>query len=765
MITEKRLLKISGKYTLIWLAGILFFWFVIYDYGICHAQTQTGYRIPARIDIGGGRMTGDMWMQAGTSGVRLIIGTQAVTQVGTTGVINGINATSLPRVDFTTGGGSTSVNFTGFNAVYIAGSQVGTSGALSGKLDAVGGVGTGNTFNNPTLAGVGTITVTFNANGLDITPAEYATVNNASSELQAQINNKQPTLVNNSPGTVTNVLGYTPPANVLGSITTALGYTPPANVLGSITSALGFTPPANTSGSITTALGYTPTNLGNTIELGTETTGNTNNITEGSTNKYYTDARVNAAVGSLSVNTLSDTNITMSNENNFVKIVGGQLVAGSSSVTVAFSEVTGSATASQLPLISSMSGSATAAQLPSSLANMTFTGNTNFPSGIWNSSENVGIGTTTPATKLHVFSTVGAYSAFARFQAGGNNRAIDFTVAGDGNTVTFQARNTITGGGDNMIISESGGQVSICPVNGNVGIGTTTASAQLHTTSSVRFATLGAGAVQSDASGNLSVSSDERLKNIQGTFTPSIAVIRGITPILYKYNKESGLEMENTYAGFSAQNVMQYIPEAIGKDSAGYYTFNDRPVLAALVNCVKELQKEIEELQVVNNIVLKGYNAVPITDKTKIIKTKEIKLEKTEIVLGEETHEYIEQGFEDEYREIAPANAWKNIAEYEERKFLDNENVIFEWELQGTSTIQVQKTIYNYRTENFQIGTKTVLKQGIEFNKQDGKFYQKTQTPKMVYKMKSGYEVRDGKIYREETLEEAKARRITNGID
>ena len=124
-----------------------------------------------------------------------------------------------------------------------------------------------------------------------------------------------------------------------------------ANTQGSITTGLGYTPPANTQGSITTALGYTPTNLGNTIELGTETTGNTDNVSEGSTNKYYTDARVNAAVGSLSVNVHSDSNINMNNEGDFVKIVGGQLVAGSSSVTVAFSEVTGSATSAQLPII------------------------------------------------------------------------------------------------------------------------------------------------------------------------------------------------------------------------------------------------------------------------------------------------------------------------------------------------------------------------------------------------------------------------------
>ena len=325
MITEKKLLKLSGKYTLIWLAISLFFWFVIFGLGICHAQTQTGYRIPPRQDIGGGRMTGDMWCQYGTNGVRFIIGTQAVTQVGTTGVLNGTNTNGAPSLDFTYGGGSISANFNGFNAVYVAGSQVGTSGAMLGKLDAVGGIGTTNTFNSPTLAGVGTITASFGANGLVITEAEYASVNNATGELQSQIDGKQASLVNNSPGTITNVLGYTPLANTQGSITTTLGYTPPAN----------------TQGSITTALGYTPTNLGNTIELGTETTGNTDNVSEGSTNKYYTDARVNAAVGSLSVNALSDVIVSSPANGQFITYNGSEWINGTSSASVGFGAVTG----------------------------------------------------------------------------------------------------------------------------------------------------------------------------------------------------------------------------------------------------------------------------------------------------------------------------------------------------------------------------------------------------------------------------------------
>ena len=107
----------------------------------------------------------------------------------------------------------------------------------------------------------------------------------------------------------------------------------------------------------------------------------------------------------------------------------------------------------------------------------------------------------------------------------------------------------------------------------------------------------GSGAATFDASGNITSVSDERLKDIQGAFTDSLAAISGINPILYKYNESSGLETGNVYAGFSAQNVKQFIPKAVGVDKSGYYSLNDMPILAAMVNAIKELKSEIDELK------------------------------------------------------------------------------------------------------------------------------------------------------------------------
>jgi len=147
-------------------------------------------------------------------------------------------------------------------------------------------------------------------------------------------------------------------------------------------------------------------------------------------------------------------------------------------------------------------------------------------------------------------------------------------------------------------------------IAGNIGIGTTTPSAQLTTTGAVRFGALtGAGAsLIVDANGNVTVSSDERLKNIQNTFNRGLADIEKINPIVFKWKPETGYDTENTYAGFSAQNIQLAIPEAIATDTKGFLTLADRPILATLVNAVKEIAQKI-------------------FDMSHIFKTKEICLE------------------------------------------------------------------------------------------------------------------------------------------
>jgi hypothetical protein len=96
--------------------------------------------------------------------------------------------------------------------------------------------------------------------------------------------------------------------------------------------------------------------------------------------------------------------------------------------------------------------------------------------------------------------------------------------------------------------------------------------------------------------------SDERLKKFT-EYGGGLAEILNIVPIRYRWNeagqKKSGQTGDRDYVGFSAQNVQRSIPEAIQgtEGEEEYLSFDDRPVIAALVNAVKELKAEIEVLK------------------------------------------------------------------------------------------------------------------------------------------------------------------------
>jgi hypothetical protein len=116
------------------------------------------------------------------------------------------------------------------------------------------------------------------------------------------------------------------------------------------------------------------------------------------------------------------------------------------------------------------------------------------------------------------------------------------------------------------------------------------------TSGNVQISSYGAGTLTTDASGNVTAVSDERLKNIQGEFTRGLSDLSKIRPILYRWNEKSSNETGTTYAGFSAQNIQTAIPEAVGKMPDGFLTLQDRPILAALVNANLELYLMVKML-------------------------------------------------------------------------------------------------------------------------------------------------------------------------
>lgn len=145
------------------------------------------------------------------------------------------------------------------------------------------------------------------------------------------------------------------------------------------------------------------------------------------------------------------------------------------------------------------------------------------------------------------------------------------------------------------------GEITATGLNGTP-VGATTPSTLSCTTllssTSQRFSNLGAGALTTDASGNITVTSDERLKLIHHDFARGIESLRGIRPIVYSWTKESGFDTVEEYTGFSAQNVRDHIPEAIGiMPCTKMLTLSDRPILATVVNSIIDLDARVTALE------------------------------------------------------------------------------------------------------------------------------------------------------------------------
>lgn len=110
----------------------------------------------------------------------------------------------------------------------------------------------------------------------------------------------------------------------------------------------------------------------------------------------------------------------------------------------------------------------------------------------------------------------------------------------------------------------------------------------------------GAGTLTTDSSGNVTATSDERLKDIAGEYRAGLAQLAQIRPIRYHWKPRKGVSAEDQidtateYAGFSAQNVQAAMPEAVGVMADGMLTLQDRPLLAAAVNAINELNGRLD---------------------------------------------------------------------------------------------------------------------------------------------------------------------------
>lgn len=235
---------------------------------------------------------------------------------------------------------------------------------------------------------------------------------------------------------------------------------------------------------------------------------------------------------------------------------------------------------------------------------------------------NVGIGTTAPTRKLHVEGSEFLNSAVT---AGVTKNAIDINIGQDGFTygnrtdnyginirsastvgtgsvarINFGDTNTTTAGtGKYLSFSVGNGLNELIYLtdnnSGRVGIGTLAPTSMLSVN----------GTVDKPGGGTWGTFSDKRVKKDINDFKDGLNVITQLHPVTYKYNEKSGYkDLDKEYVGFIAQEVEKAAPYMvkITDDSAksglkDKRELDESALTKILVNAVKELEKQVKDLQ------------------------------------------------------------------------------------------------------------------------------------------------------------------------
>jgi hypothetical protein len=210
---------------------------------------------------------------------------------------------------------------------------------------------------------------------------------------------------------------------------------------------------------------------------------------------------------------------------------------------------------------------------------------------------NVGVGTGTPTFALDVLQNLSNNATGTVIRLKGNsagaNDNTQIRFAGKTNGDLFTIGSDITTNNGTRIFQlfdlvASAARVSV-NASGNVGIGTAAPTDLLSVN----------GNASKPGGGSWAVFSDERLKNIKGSFTSGLKALMQLQPIRYEYKPANalGLNSQGEHIGFGAQALQKVIPEAVTSTDSGYLQVNNDPIIWTMLNAIKEQQKQIEQLQ------------------------------------------------------------------------------------------------------------------------------------------------------------------------
>lgn len=208
---------------------------------------------------------------------------------------------------------------------------------------------------------------------------------------------------------------------------------------------------------------------------------------------------------------------------------------------------------------------------------------------------NVGIGTTNPANKLEVVGNQ-LIKPDATWSSGDNaylylgdpSHYIKGSYSGRGEFKSYWGIDLSTQSGTKLTVLD----------NGNVGIGTATPGAKLDVAGNVLVS--GSLSATTFSASTYSCTSDSRYKKDITPITDSLSKVLALEGVSYQWRQQDFPDKNfpsGTQVGLIAQDVEKVVPELVSTDSNGYKTLNYNGVSALLINAIKDLQAENQELK------------------------------------------------------------------------------------------------------------------------------------------------------------------------
>ena len=222
-----------------------------------------------------------------------------------------------------------------------------------------------------------------------------------------------------------------------------------------------------------------------------------------------------------------------------------------------------------------------------------FRNNGNLTRMVVNNNGDVGIGTSTPAAKLHISNGGGSLALFGPdgsntqlYVGTANNQGLANTaqvIAYDGNLLIDPAQNKKV-----FIGIFQPCDVLLTTAGGNVGIGTNAPNQKLQVSGNICY------------TGTIAACSDIRYKKNIVPLENVLNEVMSLHAIYYNWDKEKFADKsfnDERQLGFSAQEIKKLFPEIVQTDAEGYMAVDYSRLTPVLVEAIKEQQQQIYVLK------------------------------------------------------------------------------------------------------------------------------------------------------------------------